>query len=104
MFYSLKVNDDAKPEWKDHYLAYTKGAGLKGHISVSHTYNEETKEVICVESITGTGDHHIGSLARRGVPGIFVELRFDSSTARRRHRPKAASVRSTELTMLARVV
>ena len=64
MFYSLKVNDDAKPEWKDHYLAYTKGAkGSKGHISVSHTYNEETKEVICVESITGTDAmlNHIGN-------------------------------------------
>ena len=64
MFYSLKVNDDAKPEWKDHYLAYTKGAkASKGHISVSHTYNEETKEVICVESITGTDAmlNHIGN-------------------------------------------
>ena len=52
MFYSLKVNDDAKAEWKDHYLAYTKGAkASKGHINVSHSYNEETKEVICcVES------------------------------------------------------
>ena len=64
MFYSLKVNDDAKAEWKDHYLAYTKGAkASKGHISVSHTYNEETKEVICVESITGTDAmlNHIGN-------------------------------------------
>ena len=64
MFYSLKVNDDAKPEWKDHYLAYTKGAkASKGHISVSHTYNEETREVICVESITGTDAmlNHIGN-------------------------------------------
>ena len=64
MFYSLKVNDDAKPEWKDHYLAYTKGAkASKGHISVSHTYNEETKEVICVESVTGTDAmlNHIGN-------------------------------------------
>ena len=35
MFYSLKVNDDAKAEWKDHYLAYTKGAkASKGHVSV----------------------------------------------------------------------
>jgi len=49
MFYSLKVNDDAKPEWKDHYLAYTKGAkASKGHVNVSHSYNEETKEVICI--------------------------------------------------------
>ena len=64
MFYSLKVNDDAKAEWKDHYLAYTKGAkASKGHISVSHTYNEETKEVICVESITGADAmlNHIGN-------------------------------------------
>ena len=64
MFYSLKVNDDAKPEWKDHYLAYTKGAkASKGHISVSHTYNEETREVICLESITGTDAmlNHIGN-------------------------------------------
>ena len=64
MFYSLKVNDDAKPEWKDHYLAYTKGAkASKGHISVSHTYNEETREVICVESITGKDamSNHIGN-------------------------------------------
>jgi hypothetical protein len=49
MFYSLKVNDDAKPEWKDHYLAYTKGAkASKGHVNVSHSYNEETREVICI--------------------------------------------------------
>ena len=64
MFYSLKVNDDAKPEWKDHYLAYTMGAkASKGHISVSHTYNEETKEVICVESVTGKDamSNHIGN-------------------------------------------
>ena len=48
MFYSLKVNDDAKAEWKDHYLDYTKGAkASKGHVNVSHSYNEETKEVIC---------------------------------------------------------
>merc|ERR1719240_2018328 len=50
MFYSLKVNDDAKPEWKDHYLNYTKGAkASKGHVNVSHSYNEETREVICIE-------------------------------------------------------
>ena len=49
MFYSLKVNDDAKPEWKDHYLDYTKGAkASKGHVNVSHSYNEETREVICI--------------------------------------------------------
>ena len=49
MFYSLKVNDDAKAEWKDHYLNYTKGAkASKGHVNVSHSYNEETKEVICI--------------------------------------------------------
>ena len=64
MFYSLKVNDDAKAEWKDHYLAYTRGAkASKGHIRVSHSYNEETKEVICVESITGKDamSNHIGN-------------------------------------------
>ena len=54
MFYSLKVNDDAKAEWKDHYLNYTKGAkASKGHVNVSHSYNEETREVICIETITG---------------------------------------------------
>ena len=64
MFYSLKVNDDAKAEWKDHYLAYTKGAkASKGHINVSHSYNEETKEVICIETITGKDamSNHIGN-------------------------------------------
>ena len=60
MFYSLKVNDDAKPEWKDHYLDYTKGAkASKGHVNVSHSYNEETREVICscasVPSSSGSG-------------------------------------------------
>ena len=63
MFYSLKVNDDAKAEWKDHYLNYTKGAkASKGHVNVSHSYNEETKEVICsrasVPSSPGSGRHH----------------------------------------------
>ena len=64
MFYSLKVNDDAKPEWKDHYLNYTKGAkASKGHVNVSHSYNEETKEVICIETITGKDamSNHIGN-------------------------------------------
>ena len=60
MFYSLKVNDDAKAEWKDHYLDYTKGAkASKGHVNVSHSYNEETREVICscasVPSSSGSG-------------------------------------------------
>ena len=60
MFYSLKVNDDAKAEWKDHYLDYTKGAkASKGHVNVSHSYNEGTKEVICsrasVPSSSGSG-------------------------------------------------
>ena len=64
MFYSLKVNDDAKPEWKDHYLDYTKGAkASKGHVNVSHSYNEETREVICIETITGKDamSNHIGN-------------------------------------------
>ena len=85
MFYSLKVNDDAKPEWKDHYLAYTKGAkASKGHISVSHTYNEETREVICVESITGTDAmlNHIGNcLPVAASQGFSLILRL---TPRRR--------------------
>ena len=64
MFYSLKVNDDAKAEWKDHYLDYTKGAkASKGHVNVSHSYNEETREVICIETITGKDamSNHIGN-------------------------------------------
>ena len=64
MFYSLKVNDDAKAEWKDHYLNYTKGAkASKGHVNVSHSYNEETREVICIETITGKDamSNHIGN-------------------------------------------
>merc|ERR1712124_190468 len=64
MFYSLKVNYDAKPEWKDHYLDYTKGAkASKGHVNVSHSYNEETREVICIETITGKDamSDHIGN-------------------------------------------
>ena len=64
MFYSLKVNDDAKPEWKDHYLNYTKGAkASKGHVNVSHSYNEEMREVICIETITGKDamSNHIGN-------------------------------------------
>ena len=63
-FYSLKVNDDAKPEWKDHFLAYTKGAkASKGHVNVSHSYNEDTKEVMCVECMTGKDAmlNHIGN-------------------------------------------
>ena len=71
MFYSLKVNDDAKPEWKDHYLAYTKGAkASKGHINVSHSYNEETKEIICVER-----------RLRRGCDGA-IAIRPDDRLAR----------------------
>ena len=64
MFYSLKVNDDAKAEWKDHYLNYTKGAkASKGHVNVSHSCNEETREVICIETITGKDamSNHIGN-------------------------------------------
>jgi hypothetical protein len=60
MFYSLKVNDDAKAAWKAHYFNYTKGAkASKGHVNVSHSYNEETREVICscasVPSSSGSG-------------------------------------------------
>ena len=76
MFYSLKVNDDAKAEWKDHYLAYTKGAkASKGHINVSHSYNEETKEVICCVEIKSS---------RR--------LRAESSRPPPRHRRDACSM------------
>ena len=91
MFYSLKVNDDAKAEWKDHYLAYTRGAkASKGHIRVSHSYNEETKEVICVESITGKDamSNHIGNClphyaqmlgcGARGGVRVLVASRFST--------------------------
>ena len=91
MFYSLKVNDDAKAEWKDHYLNYTKGAkASKGHVNVSHSYNEETREVICIETITGKDamSNHIGNClphyaqmlgcgARGGVRGL-VASRFST--------------------------
>ena len=64
MFYSLKVNDDAKPEWKHHCLDYPKGAkASQAHVNVSHSYNEETREVICIETITGKDamSNHIGN-------------------------------------------
>jgi hypothetical protein len=55
MCYTLKVKDDADlAAVKEHFMAYTKAAkGSKGHLSVSHTYNEETRELLCIEVITG---------------------------------------------------
>jgi len=65
MFYTLKVNDDADvTAVKENFMAYTKAAkGSKGHLSVSHTYNEETKELVCIEVITGKDamNNHIGN-------------------------------------------
>ena len=85
MFYSLKVNDDAKAAWKAHYFNYTKGAkASKGHVNVSHSYNEETKEVICIETITGKDamSNHIGNcLPVAASQGFSLILRL---TPRRR--------------------
>jgi len=65
MYYTLKLKDDADlAACKENFMAYTKAAkGSKGHISVSHTYNEETKEMVCIEVITGKDamNNHIGN-------------------------------------------
>ena len=64
MFYSLKVNDDAKPEWRQHFATYTAEAkASKGHVNVSHSYNEATKEVICIDVLAGRDamSNHIGN-------------------------------------------
>ena len=64
LFYTLKVNDDAKPEWKQHFATYTAEAkASKGHVNVSHSYNEATKEVICIDVLAGRDamSNHIGN-------------------------------------------
>ena len=54
LFYTLKVNADAKAEWKQHFATYTAEAkASKGHVNVSHSYNEATREVICVDVLAG---------------------------------------------------
>jgi len=65
MFYTLKVKPDADvAAVKENFMAYTKAAkGSKGHMSVCHTYNEETNELVCIEVITGKDamNNHIGN-------------------------------------------
>ena len=64
LFYTLKVNDDAKPEWKQHFATYTAEAkASKGHINVSHSYNDATREVVCIDVLAGKDamSNHIGN-------------------------------------------
>ena len=64
LFYTLKVNADAKAEWKQHFATYTSEAkASKGHVNVSHSYNEATKEVICIDVLAGRDamSNHIGN-------------------------------------------
>ena len=64
LFYTLKVNADAKAEWKQHFATYTAEAkASKGHVNVSHSYNEATKEVICIDVLAGRDamSNHIGN-------------------------------------------
>jgi len=55
--------DGDEAEAKKHFQAYTDAARkAKGHVSVSHSYCEATKEMICIEVMNGPDamDNHIG--------------------------------------------
>jgi len=64
IFYVHKMKPDGdEAEAKKHFQAYTDAARkAKGHISVSHTYSEATKEMICTDVMNGPDamDNHIG--------------------------------------------
>ena len=64
IFYVHKMKPDGdEAEAKKHFQAYTDAARqAKGHTSVSHTYSEATKEMICTDVMNGPDamDNHIG--------------------------------------------
>ena len=63
-FYTHMVKDDGDvEEAKKHFNAYTASVKkARGHKEIFHTYNEDTKEIICIEVMTGPEamDNHIG--------------------------------------------